>query len=239
MVDEVSAPVVERPVPRDLPERIDRHLVEARDDEVVLIGRLVRVDIDLRAGNAVCDAVAERVRERVRDSLSLDVDGVHGLGAVERELDREEARAAADVEATLALPWRLLPEVLPDEQAARGRDEDVRLADDLRERQRVNGAAGLVAPGLRCDVAPRAAASSTSASGFARGWPGFVPTRRSRAAAMCAGEVPQQPPTICAPSLAPAAAPARRTPPGRPARRSASPPPSSSRGSDRRRAGGR
>ena len=126
VVDEVPAPVVERPVAGELLVRIDGHLVEARDDDVVPVLGLEHVQIDLRAGDALGDAVAKRVRERGRDGLTLDVDGVHVLGAVERELHRQEAAAAADVETPLAGADVLAHEVLPDEQAADGRNEDVR-----------------------------------------------------------------------------------------------------------------
>ena len=118
MVDEVSPPVVERPMARELLVGVDGHLVEAGDDDVVALGRLVRVDVGLGARDPVRDAVSERVRERVRDSLALDVDRMHVLGAVQRELDRQQSRAAADVEAPLPGADLLLPHVLPDEKAA-------------------------------------------------------------------------------------------------------------------------
>ena len=49
MVDEVSAPVVERPVAAGVLEGVDRHLVEARDDEVVALLGLDHVQVDLGA----------------------------------------------------------------------------------------------------------------------------------------------------------------------------------------------
>ena len=56
-----------------------------------------------RAGCDPSDAVSECVRKRVRDGVAVDVDGVHVRDAVQRELDGEDAAAAADVEAGLAL----------------------------------------------------------------------------------------------------------------------------------------
>ena len=88
MIEQVAAPVVERPVGRAT-ERIDRYLVEACDDDVVVALGLVAVEIELAGRDAIRDAVPEGVRERVRDGRSLEVDRIDGRGAVQRELDRQ------------------------------------------------------------------------------------------------------------------------------------------------------
>src|SRR6185312_8316541 len=103
VVEQVAAPEVQRAVRVRLVVGVDRHLVEARDDEVVAVPRHPRVEVDGLARHAVGDAVAERVRQRVRDGAAVDVDRVHVLGAVARELDREQPGPAADVEAAEAL----------------------------------------------------------------------------------------------------------------------------------------
>src|ERR1700750_2199579 len=59
VVEEVAPPEVERAVRVGLVVGVDRHLVEARDHEVVAVARHPRVQVDGLARHAVGDAVAE------------------------------------------------------------------------------------------------------------------------------------------------------------------------------------
>src|SRR6478735_3866213 len=149
VVEEVAAPEVEGAVGVRLVVGVDRHLVEARDHEVVAVPRHPRVEVDGLARHAVGDPVAEGVRQRVRDRAAVDVDRVDVLGAVARELDREQPRPAPDVEAAQVLAEPALEQVLPHDEAALGRDEDARLTHDLGELEREQPAASRVEPGLR------------------------------------------------------------------------------------------
>ena len=148
VVDQVAAPVVERPVGGDLLERVDGGLEEARDDQVVGLLGDPWEEVDGGGRHAVCDAVAECVRQRVGDGARVEVDRVHVLGAVARELDGLQAAAAADVEAALSGSDLLAEQVAPDEEAALRRHEHARLEDQVREREREQVATGAVGPAL-------------------------------------------------------------------------------------------
>ncbi len=99
VIELVASPVVERTVAARLLVGIDRHLVEARDDEVVALVRGPLVEVDVVPAHAVADAVAVRVRDSVGDRVPVDVDRMDVLRAVQRELHRLDPAAAADVEA--------------------------------------------------------------------------------------------------------------------------------------------
>jgi hypothetical protein len=98
LVEQVAAPVVERAVAAGLFVRVDRHLEEARDDEVVAIIRHPLVEVDVVAADAVADAVAVRIRDGVGDGVAINVDGVHVLGTVApARLDGRDLPVADDV----------------------------------------------------------------------------------------------------------------------------------------------
>jgi len=79
-------------------------LAEARDDHVVALLRPPWVEVDAGRRDLVGDAVAKRIRERVLRRGLVDVDGVDVGCAIACQLHRQQAAAAADVEATLPSP---------------------------------------------------------------------------------------------------------------------------------------
>ena len=125
------------------------YLVETRHDQLVALVRDPRPQVDGRGAHAVSHAVPERVGERVVDGLGVDVDRVHMVGSVECELNRQDARPAADVEAALAVAEPLAEQVAPDQEAPLGGNEDAGVAGDLGERQRKQIAPVGVRPGHR------------------------------------------------------------------------------------------
>ena len=76
----------------------------------------------------------------------VDVDRADVRGAVERELDAEDARAAADVEAALVRADALAEEVAPDHEARLARRRDAGVDGEVGERQRVQAALAAVGP---------------------------------------------------------------------------------------------
>ena len=127
VVELVAAPVVERAVAARLLVRIDRHLEEARDDQVVaLVGRpLVEVDVRRRSpgrrrrcgtrSRRCSRSRCGRCRSRARASAPLSASCTVWMPA-----------AAADVEAAHAVALARAEEVLPDEEAAVRRHEHAR-----------------------------------------------------------------------------------------------------------------
>lgn len=146
VVEKGSPPVVEWPVPAGLVERIDRHLVQARDDDVEHLGRFPLVEIDVLAGDSIGDAASKRVRHGVGNGIRLDVDRVNAACPVQGQLHAEDAAATADVQTGLALADPLAEDVFPAEVAPLGRHEDAGVDGQPGERKREQRTSSLIAP---------------------------------------------------------------------------------------------
>ena len=208
MIEEAPAPVVQRPVTAELVHRVVGHLVEARDDHVVALLRVPGIEIHLLAGDAIGDPVPEGVAEGVRHRPLVDVDRVDRLGAVQGELRRQQPGAAADVEAAPPLPDSVHEEVLPDQEAALGRDEHARLDQQLGHRQGVEGVLARVAPVLeRPGVSPGGALGALAAVALERGRAG--PGPRAREPGLGGGDVLRANAAAAADQLCPLLSPLR------------------------------
>ena len=160
-----ASPVVDRPVPGDLLLGIDRRLVDARHDDLVALLRNPREDVDPRRGHPLADAVAMGVGLGVAHGALVDVDGAHVRRAVERELDAEDAGAAADVQAALMRADRLVVEVAPRHEARVGWRHDPGIGDEVGELQ----AAPAGVPGGRSSPARAARSPGAGRAAGARG----------------------------------------------------------------------
>ena len=88
MVEQVAAPKVGGAVAARLREGVYRHLVETGDDDIVLLGWLIGVEVHDLAVDTVRNPVAEGVGHGISHGLALNVEGVHADSAVQGQLDR-------------------------------------------------------------------------------------------------------------------------------------------------------
>ena len=180
-------------------ERVHRRLEERGDDDVIARLGAPGEEVDGRGADAVCHAVAKRVDPRGLGGVGVEVDGVDVLGAVASELDRLQSscRSRRPGSARRARPPR----------GTGGARSGTRPCDGA------NTSPWVTRSGKASGYRERPAASTHGSGGAAwappsswgppspgRGAPRGLPASAARAAPICSGPTPQQPPISCAPS---------------------------------------
>src|SRR5207245_9851611 len=123
--------------------------VEAADTPVVALVGFPLVEVDLLGADHARHTVAEGIGHGVGDRVPVDVDGMYRPGAVEGQLNAQNATATTDIEARSLLTDSLREQVLPAEEATLRGNEDARIHRQLGKRERIEGSTARIRPGHR------------------------------------------------------------------------------------------